>query len=158
MTVGGIPDTYHIDVQHLPKIQLGVDPITLTVNPVDVGIRLEKIPDVRGHLPADFSVGEYARGAFGIAGGKPEAVELVFASEMAGYIRERVWHESQSMEDRSDGSVALSLQVAPGWELKSWIKGFLPHVRVTKPAKLRDEIARELDAARRAFVPPRDKR
>ena len=24
---------------------------------MDVGIRLEKIPDIRGHLPADFSVG-----------------------------------------------------------------------------------------------------
>ena len=29
-------------------------------------------------MPADFSVSEYARGAFGIAGGKPEAVEIVF--------------------------------------------------------------------------------
>jgi hypothetical protein len=57
VTVDGIPDTYHIDVQHLPKIQIGLDPVTLTVNPVDVGIRLEKIPDIRGHLPADFSVG-----------------------------------------------------------------------------------------------------
>jgi predicted DNA-binding transcriptional regulator YafY len=117
-----------------------------------------EVLDQQFEIPADFSVGEYARGAFGIAGGKPEAVELVFAAEMAGYIRERVWHESQSMEDRSDGSVALSLQVAPGWELKSWIKGFLPHVRVTRPASLRDEIARELAAARGAFVPPRDKR
>jgi hypothetical protein len=57
VTVDGIPDTFHIDVQHLPKIQVGLDPVTLTVNPVDVGIRLEKIPDIRGHLPADFSVG-----------------------------------------------------------------------------------------------------
>ena len=55
VTVAGIPDTYHIDVEKLPKIQLGVDP--LTINPVEVGIRIEKIPDVRTHLPADFSVG-----------------------------------------------------------------------------------------------------
>ena len=54
VTVDGIPDTFHLDVQHLPKIQVGLDPVTLTVNPVDVGIRLEKIPDIRGHLPADF--------------------------------------------------------------------------------------------------------
>ena len=57
VTVDGIPDTFHLDIQHLPKIQVGLDPVTLTVNPVDVGIRLEKIPDIRGHLPADFSVG-----------------------------------------------------------------------------------------------------
>ena len=50
-------------------------------------------------MPADFNVSEYARGAFGIAGGKPEPVEVVFDAEMAGYIRERVWHESQALED-----------------------------------------------------------
>ena len=57
VTVAGIPDTYHIDVQKLPKIQVGLDPVTLTINPLDLGIRLEKIPDIRGHLPADFHVG-----------------------------------------------------------------------------------------------------
>jgi hypothetical protein len=55
VTVAGIPDTFHIDITHLPKIQLGIDP--LTINPVDVGIRIEKIPDTRVHLPADFRVG-----------------------------------------------------------------------------------------------------
>lgn len=57
VTVDGIPDTYHIHVEELPKIEIDLKPVTLTVTPVDVGIRLEKIPDIRGHLPADFSVG-----------------------------------------------------------------------------------------------------
>ncbi len=114
-----------------------------------------EVLDEEFEIPADFNVSEYARGAFGIAGGKPETVELLFAQEMAGYIRERVWHESQRMEDRPDGSVLLVLQVAPGWELKSWIKGFLPHVRLLKPASLRDEIARELEGARADFAAPR---
>jgi hypothetical protein len=55
VTVAGTPDTFHIFLEKLPKIQLGVDP--LTINPVDVGIRIEKIPDTRVHLPADFRVG-----------------------------------------------------------------------------------------------------
>ena len=117
-----------------------------------------EVLDEEFEMPADFSVGEYARGAFGIAGGRPEAVELVFSPDMAGYIRERVWHESQRMEDRPDGSVALAMQVAPGWELKSWVKGFLPHVRVVRPASLRDEISRELAAAREGFPSPRGAR
>ncbi len=57
VTVDGIPDTYHMHVEELPVIEVDLKPVTLTVNPVDVGIRLEKIPDIRGHLPADFSVG-----------------------------------------------------------------------------------------------------
>jgi predicted DNA-binding transcriptional regulator YafY len=116
--------------------------------------RIQKIEvlDLNFQTPSDFNVSEYARGAFGIAGGKPETVELVFDAEMAGYIRERVWHESQTQEDRADGSVSLKMQVAPGWELRSWVKGFLPHVRVVHPAKLRDEIAADLDKARKSFA------
>jgi predicted DNA-binding transcriptional regulator YafY len=109
-----------------------------------------EVLDQNFEMPGDFSVSEYARGAFGIAGGKPVAVELVFDPEMAGYIRERVWHESQSLEDRADGCVVLRMSVAPGWELRSWIKGFLPYVRVLAPASLREEIAADLEAARKA--------
>ena len=108
-------------------------------------------------MPADFNVSEYARGAFGIAGGKPETVEVAFDAEMAGYIRERVWHESQSLRDGPGGSVVLTMSVAPGWELKSWIKGFLPYARVVSPASLRDDIAKDLARAREAFEPPHRK-
>src|SRR5271169_1697168 len=54
--------------------------------------RIERIEvlDLNFEVPPDFNVSEYARGAFGIAGGKPDAVEIAFDAEMAGYIRERV--------------------------------------------------------------------
>jgi len=58
--LSGIPNTYHINIDQLPKIQLGVDPLTInpvTVNPLDVSVKLKEIPSVRGHIPADFTVG-----------------------------------------------------------------------------------------------------
>ena len=115
--------------------------------------RIEKIEvrDETFEVPADFNVSEYARGAFGIAGGKPELVEIAFEAAVAGYIRERVWHESQSLEEGPGHGVTLRMNVSPGFELKSWIKGFLPHVRVIKPAKLRAEIAKDLEQARKSF-------
>jgi predicted DNA-binding transcriptional regulator YafY len=115
--------------------------------------RIEKIEvrDETFEVPPDFNVSEYARGAFGIAGGKPEAVEIAFEAAVAGYIRERVWHESQSLEEGPGSGVTLRMNVSPGFELKSWIKGFLPHVRVLKPAKLRAEIAKDLEQARKSF-------
>lgn len=113
--------------------------------------RIERIEvkDVNFEVPADFNVSEYGRGAFGIAGGKPEPVVLIFDAAMAGYIRERVWHESQSLEEKDDGSVLLRLNVAPGWELSAWIKGFLPHVHILEPDSLRKQIALDLEAARK---------
>ncbi|HWX23928.1 MAG TPA: WYL domain-containing protein [Vicinamibacteria bacterium] len=122
--------------------------------------RIQKIEvlDQNFETPRDFNVSEYARGAFGIAGGKPVNVEIVFDAEMAGYIRERVWHESQTLEDGPEGAVVLRMSVAPGWELRSWLKGFLPHARVIQPLSLRDEIAGDLEGAREHFPPPRAKR
>jgi len=115
--------------------------------------RIEKIEvlDQAFQVPADFNVSEYAKGAFGIAGGKAEDVEVVFAPPMAAYVRERVWHESQELSEGTGGTVVLRLKVVPGFELQSWIKGFLPHVRVVKPAALREQIAKDLEAARAHF-------
>ncbi|MGW8319034.1 MAG: hypothetical protein ACWGPS_07270 [Candidatus Promineifilaceae bacterium] len=56
-TVEGIPDTYHINIDKLPKIQLGIDPVTLHLDPIDMNMRIKEFPSIRAHLPADFTVG-----------------------------------------------------------------------------------------------------
>ena len=116
--------------------------------------RIEKIEvlDLNFKSQEAFDATEYVKGAFGIAGGKPEPVELVFDASQAGYIRERVWHESQQIEEKTDGSTVLKMNVNPSPELKSWVKGFIPHVRVLQPARLRDEIAREIAKAGKSFA------
>ena len=78
-------------------------------------------------------------------------MEIEFDSDVAGYIRERIWHESQTLTDGTRGVVVLRLSVAPSEELKSWIKGFIPHVRVVKPKRLAAQIGEELEQARKAF-------
>jgi hypothetical protein len=55
VTVAGIPDTFHIDIEKLPKIQLSLDPIE--VKPLELRLKLEEVPSQRTHLPADFHVG-----------------------------------------------------------------------------------------------------
>ena len=91
--------------------------------------------------------------AFGITGGEAQEVLLEVDAKVADYVRERVWHESQQVEERPDGSLFLRMKVTPGFELRSWIKGFLPHVRVLEPAGLRQEILAEIEAARSLFLP-----
>ena len=44
------------------------------------------------------------------------------------------------------------MEVALGFELKAWVKGFLPDVKIVRPAELREEIARELAEARGDFA------
>jgi len=59
---------------------------------------------------------------------------LEFDREVAGLIRERLWHASQSVTDRPDGGVTLALDVSHDPHLLSWIRGFGSNARVVSPA------------------------
>jgi len=68
VTVSGIPSSFDIDITGIPALHLNVDTlpvlhlaidnipkINLGVDPVE--LRLTQFPSIRGHLPADFTVG-----------------------------------------------------------------------------------------------------
>jgi hypothetical protein len=50
-----VPTSYSFDITHIPKISIGLDPIT--INPLEVSVRLKEIPSIRTHVPANFTVG-----------------------------------------------------------------------------------------------------
>jgi hypothetical protein len=67
VTVDGIPDTFHFYLEKLPKIQIGADPISVSIeklpkiqvgmDPVALNIAVKEIPSLRTHIPADYSLG-----------------------------------------------------------------------------------------------------
>jgi hypothetical protein len=57
VSIAGIPDTYHINIDKLPKIQLGVDPVTLHLDPIQLSLSVKELPSLRIHQPMNFSVG-----------------------------------------------------------------------------------------------------
>jgi predicted DNA-binding transcriptional regulator YafY len=71
---------------------------------------------------------------------KPWKVRLLFAREVASYIRERVWHTSQELRQRRDGSLEMRLQTSGRKELSRWILSWMPHVRVLAPRELRQRV------------------
>jgi len=71
-----------------------------------------------------------------------EHVEVLFASRVAGEIRERNWHSSQKLIDAADGGVYLHLDVSAPEELERWLLGFGPDARVLEPVRLADQLRR----------------
>lgn len=53
--LAGLPTSYSLDIGSLPKIQIGFDPIT--INPLDISVRVKEAPSIRAHVPANFTVG-----------------------------------------------------------------------------------------------------
>jgi predicted DNA-binding transcriptional regulator YafY len=86
--------------------------------------------------------------SLGVTQGTPERIQVRFAPKIARYVKERVWHPSQTVTDATDGSLDVTLNVVNDWALKSWILGFGGLATVIFPSTLADEIIREVETAR----------
>ncbi len=95
-----------------------------------------------------FDIAAVVRDSFGIVrGDHVMRVRLLFSRHVAAYIRERIWHPSQRMRDKRDGSVELTLETA-GWkELVRWILSWQPDVKVLSPRRLRDRVHEKMRVA-----------
>lgn len=91
--------------------------------------------------------------SLGLGSGRPERVLLEFSPRVAPYVRERVWHKSQHIEELPDGGVRLRLKVCRDWVLHGWILSWGAHVRVLAPSGLAEEILVMLEEARDGYLP-----
>lgn len=82
---------------------------------------------------------------FGIVGGDEVLdVRLLFSPSVAAYIAGRIWHPSQTLHERRDGSVELRMKTS-GWkELVRFILSWQPDVKVLHPARLRERIREKM--------------
>ena len=85
--------------------------------------------------------------SMGVFWGEPEQIEVEFDAKTAPFVRGRVWHESQQVEERADGRLSLVIHVSNDWALRSWLLGFGAGVRVIRPAALAQTLREELKQA-----------
>jgi len=97
--------------------------------------------------PSDFSVESYLESSFGLIREDPFDVEILFKSNIASYVRSRVWHPSQKVRDVGNGEVVMTLHVGGEFELVAWILSFGSSALVLSPDKLRKRIESELARA-----------
>ena len=95
--------------------------------------------------PVTFDARAFFTGAFGISQAeRPWRVRLVFSREVATYVGERVWHPSQRMRRRRDGTLELRLETSSRKELTRWILSWVPCVKVVAPRELRERVRERL--------------
>jgi len=94
-------------------------------------------------VPDDFDIDEFMGNSFGAFHGTPEEVRVLFSADIAEYIKEKIWHESQKLHDNPDGSVLFEANVACTKDFKAWIMRWGADAIVLEPEKLRDEIQAE---------------
>ena len=84
--------------------------------------------------------------SFGVFQGEPQNVRIRFAAEVAGYISEKIWHQTQKIEAQKDGSIIFEARVAGTEEIKFWLMTWGSKAQVLSPAVLRDEMISEAKA------------
>jgi predicted DNA-binding transcriptional regulator YafY len=89
--------------------------------------------------------------SLGVHQGVPQRIEIAFEPGIARYIRERVWHASQEIQDQEDSGAILTLNVSNDFALRSWILGFGARARVISPPELAAQISEEIEQARRRY-------
>ena len=89
--------------------------------------------------------------SLGVHQGPPERVDIIFDPRIARYVKERMWHPSQEIEEQADGTVRVTLNVSNDFALRSWILGFGPLAKVVSPSTLAAQIVEELEGARKRY-------
>ena len=105
-----------------------------------------EITDEPFETPEDFNIDEFMRSSFGVFHGEPVQVRIWFAADIAEYIGEKVWHNSQRLEPQKDGSIIFEAEVAGIEEIKYWALKWGAKARVLAPESLREEIRREVES------------
>jgi predicted DNA-binding transcriptional regulator YafY len=85
--------------------------------------------------------------SLGVNTGPPARVEIEFSAKVTPYVRARVWHTSQQMRERPDGTLVLTMNVCHDWALRSWILSWGRFARVVTPAALAKDLRSDLQAA-----------
>ncbi len=110
----------------------------------------ERIQDIRitsrsFDASEDSGIEEQLNQAFGVVLEAPIDVSVRFSASQAPYIRQRIWHPSQEIEELEDEGIILHFRAGGLYEIKAWILSHGASAEVLKPASLRAEISEELE-------------
>ena len=86
--------------------------------------------------------------------GEPVYIKVWFHRDIAGYIKEKIWHESQQIYPQDDGSIIFEAEVAGTDEIRFWIMTWGSKAEVLEPESLREEIRTEAETMSARYVEP----
>ena len=104
--------------------------------------------------PADFRIAKVLDGAFGIHAGAsdpPERVVVEFSAARAAFVRARIWHPTQTVEELPDGGLRLAFTCGNLVPVVSWILEWGPHAKAIAPPSLVANVIAEIEGARAQY-------
>jgi predicted DNA-binding transcriptional regulator YafY len=114
-------------------------------------IRTLSLTSAKFEVDPGFDADRYRRESFGVIWEKPMKVTVRFNAEQAPYVRERVWHPSQTVRELPDGRIDLSFRAGGVFEIARWVLSWGAAAEVRRPIRLRQQIALAVSKLLRAY-------
>ena len=104
-------------------------------------LRSLKVLKRHGRVPRDFDPEALENAAFGVVVGGPlTKYRLRFNRYMAPFIRERIWHPSQTLRELRDHGVELEFRCTASYEVAAFVQRWGDGVEVLAPQSLRTQM------------------
>jgi len=97
--------------------------------------------DVKFEVDTAFDADRYRQESFGVVWEEPLDVTVRFSPDQAPYVRERIWHPTQTILDLPDGRIELTFRSGGMFEIARWILGWGDAAEVMRPHQLRQHVA-----------------
>lgn len=107
--------------------------ITLAADRID---HVERANDITMPLHV-FNEARYTSGRFGVYDGEVRSIHLRIDASAADFFSARIWHPSQQLSRRKDGTLDMRLTAPLSPELVSWIVGWADVLTILSPKKLK---------------------
>jgi predicted DNA-binding transcriptional regulator YafY len=106
--------------------------------------------------PEGFDLDDFLQGAFAVFRGDDEtvhAVSLRFRGNAVRYVRERLWHRSQTIDEQADGGLTLRFNLSHLREIERFALSWGGDCEVLEPLELRRRVADETARAAKRYRP-----
>ncbi len=104
-------------------------------------------------VPEDFDPDNLLRKSFDIyMGGETQTVKIQFLQEVVPYIRERRYHQTQSIQEYEDGSIIFSAEINNLTGIIPWIFSWGPNAIILEPQELIEAFRNDLDGLVRNYT------
>ena len=91
-----------------------------------------------------FSLGDYFKNSWKMGKGEPITVKVCFNPPISRLIREKIWHQTQKIEEMEEDSLIFTVCIEGTYEIKKWILGWGSGAVCLEPEKLKEEIRLEI--------------
>lgn len=117
--------------------------------------RMREVKNSGTHFrrPANFSIGNYLSGSFGVFSGQSRQLARIrFDAFAARLVGERQWHVSQKLKPLADGALEMTFELGSLEEIERWILSWGEHARVLEPPALVARIQQATAAMQQAYA------